>query len=119
MSKRAFVCAWGVCLQEPVLHLCVSVHKSFVLHLDVSVYKSAAPVRVCLEEICAAPGRVCLQEPVLQLCMYAYKSTAHFVPVDVQCTLVYTFLFGLFSVCFETGMFVSVVSIYVQNTETN
>jgi len=39
-SERVFlhellVWTWGACLQEPVLHLCVSVYKSFVLHLDV------------------------------------------------------------------------------------
>ncbi len=73
-----------VCLQEPALHLCVSVYKSFVLHVDMSTRVYAAPVRVRLAEICAAPGRVCLQEPALQLCMSANKSTAHSVPVDVQ-----------------------------------
>jgi hypothetical protein len=77
LPTRAFVCTQGVCrLYRAVLHLCVSVYKSFVLHLKVSVFKSqfctcacllstracAAPVLICLQEFCAAPGRVCLQE---------------------------------------------------------
>jgi hypothetical protein len=91
------------CLQEPALHLCVSVYKSFVLHLDMSTRVYAAPVRVRLAEICAAPGRVCLQERVLQLCMSANKSTAHSLPVDVQSTHFFWFVFGMFRnrhVCF-------------------
>ncbi len=68
LSTRACAAPVRVYLQEPVLHLCMSVYKSFVLHLDMSVYKSlAAPVLVCLHAraLCctAAPGRVCLQEP--------------------------------------------------------
>ncbi len=80
-------CIFTVCLQEPVHFLGVSiymgfcavpglsVYKSFVLHLDVSVNKnlcctcaclstrtSAVPVRVCLQELCDAPGHVFLQE---------------------------------------------------------
>jgi hypothetical protein len=78
------------CIQEPVLHLCVSVYKSFCAHLDVSVFKSLcctcaglstralictwtclssraciALVRICLQELCAAPGLVFHQQPVL------------------------------------------------------
>jgi hypothetical protein len=70
MSKKAFVCAWGICLQEPVLQLCMLVYKSFVLHLDLSVFKSCtSPVRVYLQELCVAPSGVCLQESVLHLCV--------------------------------------------------
>ena len=61
---------------EPVLHLFLSVYKSFLLHLEVSVFKSlaafvhfclpqlcSASVLVCsLQEFCTAPGRFCLQE---------------------------------------------------------
>jgi hypothetical protein len=37
--------------------------RPFVLHLNVSVFKSAGLVSVCLQELCATPGRVCLQNP--------------------------------------------------------
>jgi hypothetical protein len=37
-----------VCLQGPVLHLHVSVYKSFVMQLDVSVYKSLCCTCACL-----------------------------------------------------------------------
>jgi hypothetical protein len=50
MFLFSFVCAWGVCLQEPVLRLYMSVNKNF----------------------CAAPGRACLQEPVLHLYASVY-----------------------------------------------
>jgi hypothetical protein len=39
---RFFSVSGRVCLQEPLLHLCVSVSKSFVTHLGVSAYKSLA-----------------------------------------------------------------------------
>ncbi len=39
-----------ICLQEPVLHLCISGYQSFVLHLCLCVYN--------LQEFCAAPGCV-------------------------------------------------------------
>ncbi len=45
-------CTWTVSLHEPVLHLCISVYKSF----------------------CAAPERICLQEHMLHLCMPVYKT---------------------------------------------
>ncbi len=63
-----------VCLQEPALHLCVSVYTSFCAAPD--------PFSICLEEhvqylytsICTAPCQVCLQEPVLHLHVSVYKS---------------------------------------------
>jgi hypothetical protein len=142
MSKRAFVCAWGVCLQEPVLHLqyaCSSTSAFCRTWTCLSSRACAAPVRVCLQELCTAPERVCLQECCTCACLSrrdlcctwtclptrACAATMHVCLQEhspfcaCRCTLVYTFLFGLFSVCFETDMFVSVVSIYVQNTETN
>ncbi len=45
-----------VYLQEPLLHLYMSVYQSFVLHLEVSVFK--LHMYLCF---CAAPWRVCLQ----------------------------------------------------------
>jgi hypothetical protein len=64
----------------------------------------SAPLLVCsLQEFCAAPGRVCLQES--SVC-YTWRNT------------VYKF-FLFVSVCFETVLFVSIVSICVRNTETN
>jgi hypothetical protein len=135
-------------IQEPVLHLDVSIYctRDFVLHLDVSAYKSfelfwtclstracwcscaclstsalwwcdaparvclvltnpvAAPVRVCLQELCDAPGHVGIQES-------SPRCTC-------RCALLRC-IFRFVSVCFETCMFVSVVSIHVRNTETN
>jgi hypothetical protein len=48
----------GLCC-EAVLHLYVSVYKSFMLHLDVYVYKSVCytPVRICLHAraLCCTP----------------------------------------------------------------
>jgi hypothetical protein len=78
MAYSSLRCICTVCLQEPVLHLdmsiytgfCVapgvSVYKSFVLHMDVSVYKSfvfcAAPGCVCLQELCSTPEVEFLEE---------------------------------------------------------
>jgi hypothetical protein len=42
LSTRAGAAPGRVCLLEPVLHLCVSVYKSFVVHLYMSAYKSLA-----------------------------------------------------------------------------
>jgi hypothetical protein len=49
-----------------LLYICIRfcVYKSFVLHLYVSVYKS----------FCAAPGCVCLEEPVLDLVVLSWLS---------------------------------------------
>jgi hypothetical protein len=79
-----FVFTWGVCLQEPVLNLCVSVYKSFFVHLGcqstracaaltcVSVYKSFYVQLGCLSTRgCAAPMCVLF---VLFLDMSVYKS---------------------------------------------
>jgi hypothetical protein len=52
LSTRAFVCSWGVCLQE-------SVYNSFVLNLDVSVYQSLCCTCACLFTrvlSCTLPG---------------------------------------------------------------
>ncbi len=139
MAYSSLWCTWTVCLQEPVLHRDVSVYKSFCVHLRClsslcctyscpsiralcCTWKClssracaafvhfclpelcSAPVLVCsLQEFCTAPGRVCLQE--CSVC-YTWRST------------VYKF-FLFVSVFFETGLFVSVVSIRVRNTETN
>jgi hypothetical protein len=77
-------CIYTVCLQEPVLHLDVSIYTGFCATPGVSVYKAArangrvclqepcaAPGCVCLQELCATPGRVCLQKPLLHLCVSA------------------------------------------------
>jgi hypothetical protein len=52
-------CTWSVRLQELLCSTwtCLSTRASVAL------------VRVCLQELCAAPERVCLQEPVLYLCV--------------------------------------------------
>ncbi len=116
-----------VCLQEPVLHMCLST-RAYVLYLHGRVYLQAracaALVRLCLQELCAAPWHVCLQEPVfhlsvsvyksfvLNLDMSAYKNPAEATPVGVR--TVYKFfwfdsvctkqvcLFRLFRYVFET-----------------
>ncbi len=94
----------------------MSVYKSFVLHLEVSVFKS----------MCCTCATMCMsvyESFVQHLCLSVYKSfllhldvSAHKSPGGAQ----FTNLFFLFvSVFFETGLFVSVVSIRVRNTETN
>jgi hypothetical protein len=117
LQHRSLCCIFTVCLQEPVhflgvsiymgfcaapgvsvyksfvLHLDVSAYKSFVLHLDVSVYKSF----------------------VTHLDVSAYKSTENAKTVGVRLEKFFWFV----SVCFETDMFISDVSIHDRNTETN
>jgi hypothetical protein len=47
LCTKAFLCTWGVCQQEPVLNLCVSVYKSFYVQLGcLSRRGCAAPVCV-------------------------------------------------------------------------
>jgi hypothetical protein len=84
----------SACLQEPVMHLCISVYQSFVLHL-------------CLYEV--------YKSSVLHLDMFAYMSPVYAIPGGTQFTNFFLFV----SVFFETVLFVSVVSIRVRNTETN
>ncbi len=57
--------------------------------------------------------RVCLQELCPWTCLPT--SPAHSVTVGVRLKK----MFGFVSVWFKTGIFISVVSIHVQNTETN
>ncbi len=107
LSTRAFVCTWGVCqiyracaalnrvcLQEllcapevsvdyiePVLHLFLSVYKSFVQHLEVSVFKSLCCICAFLSPralfcICA-----CLQSTRVLCCTWTC------LPTRVQCML--------------------------------
>ncbi len=99
---------------EPVLHLCVSVCKIFVLHLKVSVFKSlcctcsmcmsvypelcAAPLLICLQEFCAAPGRVCLQTRV-QCMLYLEEHSSH--TFFVVCFVFFRNRFVCFG-CFDT-----------------
>ncbi len=118
LSTRALCCTWTclptrvlsctgrVCLQEPVV----------------------APVRVCLQALCDAPGRVCLQEPVaapVRVCLQKLCDAPGHVCLQEsspRCTCrcgLLRCIFRFVSVCFETCMFVSVVSIHVRNTETN
>ncbi len=91
--------------------------RAFVLHQDDLLTRAlsctgrvclqenvVARVRVCLQTLCDAPGHVCLQES------------------SPRCTCMCVLLrciFKFVSVCFETCMFVSVVSIHVRNTETS
>jgi hypothetical protein len=79
----------SVCLQEHMLHLCMSVYQSFVLRLRLSVYKSF----------------------VLHLDVSAYKQESSI------CT-VHKIFFGSFRF-FSKQIVFSVVSIRVRNTETN
>jgi hypothetical protein len=93
----------GCLLFEPVLQLDVSVYKSFcAAHRDVSVFyctrACAALMRVRLQELSAATGRVyksmcctcaCLsiyKSFALHLDVSTYKSSAHAVPVGLQST---------------------------------
>jgi hypothetical protein len=112
-----------ICLQELLYAPGVSVYKSlcctygcpstraFVLNLAVSVFKSLSYICACLStRDLFITERVCLQEPSPSCtCKCTYT---------VQCT-VYIQSFGLVSASFEIYMFVSVVSINVQYTETN
>ncbi len=142
-AYSSLCCTCTVHLQEPVLHLDVSMYKSFCAApgRDVSAYKSfelywtclstkpvVAPVRVCLQALCDAPGRVCLQEPVaapVHVCLQELCDAPGHVCLQesspcctCRCALLRC-IFRFVSVCFETCMFVSVVSIHVRNTETN
>ena len=88
LSTRALRCTW-MCL--PTGALCCTWTR-----LSARIF--AAPVRVCLQELCDAPGCVCRQE----------------CSPGCNCRCSVENLFGLFrfvSVCFETVLFVSVVSI--------
>jgi hypothetical protein len=73
LSTEAFCCTWTclhtrACPSDHVLHLCMSVYRSFLLHLDVSVYKS-----LCFRA-CAALVHVRLQKLLLHLDVSANKS---------------------------------------------
>jgi hypothetical protein len=96
---------------EPVLHLFLSVYKSFVspwkclssracaafVHFCLPELCSASVLVCSLQEFCAAPGRVCLQESSVG---FTWRSTVYKNSLFV-------------SFFFETGLFVSVVSIRV------
>jgi hypothetical protein len=106
LPTRALSCTGRVCLQEPVV----------------------APVRVCLQALCDAPGRVFLQEPVaapVRVCLQELCDAPGHVCLQesspcctCRCALLRC-IFRFVSFCFETCMFVSVVSIHVRNTKTN
>jgi hypothetical protein len=80
LSTRASAAPRRVCLQEPVLHLCMTVYQSFVLHLCLSVY----------------------QVFVLHLGVSAYKSTVYAIPEEYSLQKIFC-LFRFFRnrfVCF-------------------
>ena len=114
LSTRAFVCTWGVCRLciEPVLHLRVSVYKRSVLHLEVSVFKSMCCSCACLSTRALCCTCACVSTRVL-CCTWTCLPTRVVEEHSLQHLLVSV------SVFFETGLFVSVVSIRVRNTETN
>ncbi len=115
-SMAACAAPERVCLQEPVLHRCVS------------VYKSLCCTGACLStRACATPVRVCLQEPVLHLCLSVYKNLCRTgaclstralrcswtcLPVGVHCTI-----YKILCCLFRNRNVVLVVSIHVRNTE--
>ncbi len=49
-----------VCFYDPVLHLCVSVNKNFVLHLDMSLYMSRCCYCACLSTRALCRTLTCL-----------------------------------------------------------
>ncbi len=95
LSYSSLCCTYRcVCLQEPVLHLYVSVFNGIVKHLDVSVYKSLGCTCTCV--FCAAPGPAYLLEPVLHCICTVFtvqELCAHGAPGAVWLTN-----FGLFRV---------------------
>jgi hypothetical protein len=120
LSTSASAAPRRVCLQEllfapdvsadciaPVLHLRVSVYKSSVLHLEVSVFKSMCCTCACLSTRALCCTCACVSTRVL-CCTWTS-------PRRAQITTFLVFV----SVFFRTGLFVLVVSIRVQNTETN
>ncbi len=87
---------YGVCLQEPMLHLYVSIYciRAFVLHLDVSVFKSfctwaCMPRRACVRQqelLCCnwmcPSSRACAA--LLRVCHSVYKSYLYMLHLDVS-----------------------------------
>jgi hypothetical protein len=59
-------------LQEPLLHLCMSVYRSFLLHLDVSVYKI-----LCYHYVCPSTRAFMLH---LDVSVYKILSSPHACP---------------------------------------
>jgi hypothetical protein len=95
-----------------------------------------APERLCLQGLCAELRRFSLQDPLLQLCTHArsfvphlhvsdYKSLWGTCPMDMsvyKSFLLHLEMYGskkIFSVSFQTVMFVSFVKIQVRNAEAN
>jgi hypothetical protein len=95
VCQQELLCrAWMCRLHETVLKL----YDYFLLHLYLPDYRACtAPVRDRLQEFCATPDLVCLlHEPALQLEVHGIQE--------------------IFSVCFETSLFISVK---VRNIEIN
>ena len=136
VQQQPMLCQEVYGLQQLVLHLyCVSARAlaapGLVLHLRVCLQElcashgrvwlqefCAAPVCVCLQELCAAPGRACLQEFLLHLCVSVYKSFVTHLDVSANKSAAQAVTVGVLlkiflfvSVCFETVLIVSVVSI--------
>ncbi len=99
---------------EPVLHLCVSVCKSFLLHLKVSVFKSLCCTCACLSTRALCCTCAYLSTRVLcciWTCLPTNKSPVYAIPRGVQFTKLFLFvsvftkqicLFRLFRYVFET-----------------
>jgi len=121
-----------VCLQKPVLHLCMSASKIFVLHMDVFVYKSLCCTSACpstrafvmhpdmsiYTSLCCTCA--CLSTRALSCTLMCLPTRAQ--PIlylqDTMCFCsLHIFLFVL--ICFKTGKFFKVVSIHVRNTKFN
>ncbi len=84
-STRAFVCTWGVGLQEPVLHICMSVYKSFCVHLGcLSTRACVAIMHACVKELLSVPG-VSVYKSLC--CTYACLFTRAFVCTWSVCLL--------------------------------
>ncbi len=142
MAYSSLWCTWTVCLQEPVLHRDVSVYKSFCVHLrclstiqSLCCTSSSPSIRAfCCTWKCLSSRallHLCIsvyQSFVLHLCLSAVSKSSVFhldvfglqessVGYNWRSTVYKIFLIVL--VFFETGLFVWVVSIRVQNTETS
>jgi hypothetical protein len=126
LSTKACISLGCLQLQEPELHYCVSVYKSFRYCSASGRVCLQEPV-LCLEELFAAPVQECLQESVLLwtclstracACLSAYKCPTPQYLYEYVARRCKAYTFSLFVwVCFDIGMFVSIVSIRVRNTK--
>jgi hypothetical protein len=109
MAYSSLCSIYTVCLQEPVLHLDVSIYTGFcatpacLSTRALCFTRTCLPTKcVCLQELCAAPGRACLHEFLLHLCVSVYKSFVTRLDVSANksagcnCRCSVESIFGLF-----------------------